>query len=580
MSKQQIQTQTIMTCHRPTRVLVDNHLQTVSCGKCPSCLLSRINHQVGRIKAHAKRFNYCYFVTLTYAPEYLPILRYTVGDRISFTEIKDFNLDTYDKKQYTTQEVKEFLFIPQPRNMKTALRRGRKRTDSVEPMFSHYVPTDSLERLRIAQGADLNTIYYAPTRDLQLFLKRFRHDIKRKYIFEAKKISQNKDRQQLITDNTQISYYAIREFGENKKRPHWHILLFFNSEFIKEHVINAVGKAWLYGITDTQLSRGESASYVSSYLQSTAFRVEVFNRVPELRPKYYASRDFGDDILPKRTNIRDFAEVSDIAVNGRVTNLNGSFVRLFPKWSDFSRLFFRPKGFDALALNDFFALFRSAWYECQYCPSLEHPSPLLDSNVPVNDIAFHILHSRIKELFYEESVNDKKLKSILESQLHCKDNSVFLEYARVKPFIFHLYKEARNYDDWHAVYTLPMFDFAVARLARYLAQFRAFLRSWSVTSYDQMVELCTMLYNFHKKNDYNKLLQEYRKMRDVSDETYTNFIYSQKYSAYGTTTQAEIYEISSSNEKNPLFRDSANQATFELKKIMNHKKVRHLLSNL
>jgi hypothetical protein len=79
-----------------------------------------------------------------------------------------------------------------------------------------------------------NRIPYVCNRDLDLFLKRLRS-----YYLDEK-----------------LRYYAISEYGPTSFRPHWHLLLFSNSERFSETICENVSKAWSYGRCDASLSRG------------------------------------------------------------------------------------------------------------------------------------------------------------------------------------------------------------------------------------------------------------------------------------------------------------------------------------
>ena len=82
-----------------------------------------------------------------------------------------------------------------------------------------------------------NRIPYICNRDLDLFLKRLRSY----YPYEK------------------LRYYAVSEYGPTSFRPHWHLLLFSNSDRFSETVLENVSKAWSYGRCDASLSRGFAA---------------------------------------------------------------------------------------------------------------------------------------------------------------------------------------------------------------------------------------------------------------------------------------------------------------------------------
>ena len=60
--------------------------------------------------------------------------------------------------------------------------------------------------------------------------------------------------------------FRSSEYGPASFRPHWHLLLFSNSERFSQTVLENVSKAWSYGRCDASLSRGYAAQYVASML--------------------------------------------------------------------------------------------------------------------------------------------------------------------------------------------------------------------------------------------------------------------------------------------------------------------------
>lgn len=84
-------------------------------------------------------------------------------------------------------------------------------------------------------------------RDIQLFLKRYRKQIAKEF------------------NNEKIRYYIIGEYSPEKKRPHYHGLIFFKNSFQKSRKAQMLREAWSNGYTDTQYCTSSVVSYVSSY---------------------------------------------------------------------------------------------------------------------------------------------------------------------------------------------------------------------------------------------------------------------------------------------------------------------------
>ena len=329
----------VLRCDHPLKVSHNGVATYVPCGKCDACRLSASASVVRRIKSHALRYRYCYFVTLTYANEYLPKLSCSfTGESVKGKNGKEYRLCS---------------FCPQPRDLSLVnkyrrQRRGRSRTFDYEEPFEAYVNFEDFENRRRHQLAPLNTLYYAPSKDLQLFFKRLRYEYKLRFRTSTRKtrfteVEAHETGKDGIDQPEKISYFAVSEYGTEKGRPHWHLLLFFNTDYLASNITYFVNKAWGYGIADTQLSRGECASYVASYLQSSISCDGLFQSCPKLRPRRYQSFGFGDLLLPKHTVLSKFAQHTHVVFDGITFPINGSFVLLRPSWSSVRRLFFRPK---------------------------------------------------------------------------------------------------------------------------------------------------------------------------------------------------------------------------------------------
>ena len=61
-------------------------------------------------------------------------------------------------------------------------------------------------------------------------------------------------------------FYAVGEYGPVHFRPHYHLLLFTNSEKVSEVLRYCHDKSWKLGRSDFQRSAGGAGSYVASYV--------------------------------------------------------------------------------------------------------------------------------------------------------------------------------------------------------------------------------------------------------------------------------------------------------------------------
>ena len=65
-----------------------------------------------------------------------------------------------------------------------------------------------------------------------------------------------------------LHFFAVVEYGPVHFRPHYHILLFTNSEKVSKVLRQCHDKSWKLGRSDFQIARGGASSYVASYVNS------------------------------------------------------------------------------------------------------------------------------------------------------------------------------------------------------------------------------------------------------------------------------------------------------------------------
>ena len=194
-------------CLNPQRIVnpYTHECMTVPCGKCKACILAKNSRYAFQCDLESYCSMYTVFVTLTYAPNYLPI-----ATPMYLDDNTDFGLlCRYDLVDFETGEILG-VFESEP---------------------------SQLELLQ--QKFNLcGSIPYLRKTDLQLFLKRFRY-------YVTKRLPKEK-----------VRYYAVGEYGPVHFRPHYHLLLFLNSKEALQICSKAVSEAWSFGRIDVQVSEG------------------------------------------------------------------------------------------------------------------------------------------------------------------------------------------------------------------------------------------------------------------------------------------------------------------------------------
>ena len=324
MITEELQNKLVTRCQHP-RTVVNKYTHepvVVSCGRCPSCVLRRSAVQTNLLTTYSAQFRYVYFVTLTYAPCFLPTLEVSVVETCT-DDIADVscvpNIDDLDAGDPNTYL---FGFRSVPRSASVKLKNSTVERTFKDPEIRFSYPMKPKELLSILGKIKHhipNRIPYVCNRDLDLFLKRLRS-----YYPDEK-----------------LRYYAVSEYGPTSFRPHWHLLLFSNSERFSETVCENVSKAWSYGRCDASLSRGFAAPYVASYVNSFVALPDFYTQMPKVvRPKSFHSIGFTEsNLFPRKVQIAEIDAVADKCLNGVRVERNGYFRTIKPTWPYLLRLF-------------------------------------------------------------------------------------------------------------------------------------------------------------------------------------------------------------------------------------------------
>lgn len=331
MITKELQNKLVTRCQNP-RTVVNKYTHepvVVSCGCCPSCILRRSGIQTNLLTTYSAQFRYVYFVTLTYAPCFLPTLEVSIietcaDDIADVPCVPDINdLDPGDPNTY----LFGFRSVPRSASVKVKNSTVERTFRDPEIRFAYGMkPKELLSILGKINHNVPNRIPYVCNRDLDLFLKRLRS-----YYPDEK-----------------LRYYAVSEYGPTSFRPHWHLLLFSNSERFSQTVLENVPKAWSYGRCDASLSRGFAAPYVASYVNSFVALPDFYTQMPKVvRPKSFHSIGFTEsNLFPRKVRITEIDEVIDKCLDGVRIERDGYFRTIKPSWPYLLRLF--PRFSDAI----------------------------------------------------------------------------------------------------------------------------------------------------------------------------------------------------------------------------------------
>lgn len=557
MITKELQNKLVTRCQNP-RTVVNKYTHepvVVSCGSCPSCILRRSGIQTNLLTSYSAQFRYVYFVTLTYAPCFLPTLEVSIvetctddiADVSCFPNIDD--LDAGDPNTYL------FGFRSVPRSSSVKLKNSTVERTFKDPEIRFSYPMKPKELLSILGKINHNVpnrIPYVCNRDLDLFLKRLRS-----YYPDEK-----------------LRYYAVSEYGPTSFRPHWHLLLFSNSERFSQTVCENVSKAWSYGRCDASLSRGFAAPYVASYVNSFVALPDFYTQLPKVvRPKSFHSIGFTEsNLFPRKVQIAEIDEVADKCLNGVRVERNGYFRTVKPSWAYLLRLF--PRFSDAIRQSS------SNVYQLLFA-AFTAPERVIRSGCadlscdPFNESSKQSILSFCKQ--YLNYVDNYGKRNDERNVLSPKEN---LPHSDIL-----ILSECRLYDgaDLEIIHRL-------SRLYRFFLGISKFIRTYSADGYSEFFWssgtpggelfcrerflriISEKIVNFWSRYDYNRLVDFYQTLEDSNDKDLVDFElrnYSFRYDRTVRDKERPYHEL-------PLVRRLAAASLMKCRDKVKHKKVNDL----
>lgn len=312
-----------------TRIAVD-------CGQCDYCIHKRAKKASMRVKTAGSAFKYSYFVTLTYDNAHVPLMNCKVlhseyedvlgisgdfhfGDEHhQYIPVSEYKCDDNSMLRHIFFEQVQGT-VPYDREIKEYVPVKDNWFLSMDAIRSFITKTQSVDKtdypVSEQYGRD-NLIPFLNYVDVQNYIKRLR-----KHLFKK------------LDSYETLHFYAVGEYGPVHFRPHYHLLLFTNSDQVAEVLRYCHDKSWKLGRSDFQRSAGGAGSYVASYVNSLSAAPLLYRSCRAFRPKSRASVGFfekGCDFMEDDDPYAQIEKKIDSVVNGRVYNFNGVSVRSTP----------------------------------------------------------------------------------------------------------------------------------------------------------------------------------------------------------------------------------------------------------
>lgn len=311
----------------------------VDCGQCDYCIHKRAKKASMRVKTAGSAFKYSYFVTLTYDNANIPLMACKVlyseyedvlgisgdshfgNEHHQYIPVSEYRCDDnfmlrhifFEQVQGTVpydREIKEY--VPAKDNWFLSM-------DAIRSFINKTQAVDKTDYPASEQYGRDNLIPFLNYVDVQNYIKRLR-----KHLFQK------------LGSYETLHFYAVGEYGPVHFRPHYHLLLFTNSEKVSEVLRYCHDKSWKLGRSDFQRSAGGASSYVASYVNSLCSAPLLYRSCRSFRPKSRASVGFfekGCDFVENDDPYSQIEQKIDSVVNGRIYNFNGISVRSTPPMS-------------------------------------------------------------------------------------------------------------------------------------------------------------------------------------------------------------------------------------------------------
>lgn len=272
-------------CLHPVTVKTKYGFVKVPCNHCAACINRKSSVITSQCNIEAQKHRYVFFVTLTYANEFLPLCR-VIKHAGRYVFVDCSSRDCVGNLAFPNSPVMSVV----------------DSSTFTSEFFNMYY-----EKLDLPSEYH-GLIPYLSRRDYQLFLKRLR-------------------KQLYVECNESIRYYVCGEYGPVHFRPHFHFLFFTDSDAVANCLRKCVSSSWSFGRIDFQSSQGGCADYCSKYINSLSHLSKI-QRLACFRPFSAHSRYFAASFY------QDVAEANEpvnySAVNGRGIAVGSRFKQVAP----------------------------------------------------------------------------------------------------------------------------------------------------------------------------------------------------------------------------------------------------------
>ena len=293
-----------ISCNNPVAISTKHGTTYVSCNHCVQCLQAKVSSITLMLDLEAKYNKYVEFITLTYSDDFIPYIDTTnpVGWTCNFSyrsiyggfrSVADTTFIKQPAAYYPIRfgnrllkrynpRTKEYMYVPDKSVLNKNAWVRHCDIDSYDKRVDNYFAKRPLwlqtKRGIPSQSGRIRILWYD---DLLKYQDRFRKYVRKNY-------------------ETSVRFYSVGEYGTQSLRPHWHLLVFHNSDSLHSSFCDEIelpcstarnprkcsrklylSEIWLFGDTCTTTTDKGMSSYLSGYLTQHSHFPSILSKFPQ-----------------------------------------------------------------------------------------------------------------------------------------------------------------------------------------------------------------------------------------------------------------------------------------------------------
>ena len=286
-----------------------NKVSYYPCGHCAVCINNKARRLKHMCQSQTELSEFQLFVTLTYAPEFLP--------RVAICT--DFVTDEDGRNCFEVAYVSQCDRVTE--YYKDDVLHVQRFYDGRE--FDKFELPLRTNKFNLGYTNEIGILFRY---DVQLWMKRVRErlsdNLALTYFNNPYKKLKDNEKAKIKKVVTDLKVFICGEYGPKTFRPHYHVLLYFKRPEVFDFLFNNVDKIWKYGRVDVQSAGKDANGYVSGYVNSFVGTPPLL-RTSFSRPFSQHSLFFGVDV--KQEYVKEIREVSYKRLREKCVVVDGKY---------------------------------------------------------------------------------------------------------------------------------------------------------------------------------------------------------------------------------------------------------------